>query len=248
MAFRYMPYMAWSATEQLPQIADAAAEMTVNATERGLQLMPVGPIASAGHMEILESYGTLEIHVDRHNDMWWVMPHTLGRSILEQWFNGAQQVSFVWDWQRIRGRRRSQYSRYTIDFDTMWQRNLDSGGTRKVKVVCVPTHMATATELGLQLTPYVPAASPGHGKLEIHMEFNDDIWWAMPQTDSDGILMQTFHGAQEVPFVWDWERIRGRRHSRYSRYIINFNTMRQHNLDSSKTRKVKVVYVLRCTA
>ena len=84
-----------------------------------------------------------EIHVDFNNGMWWAMPQVLSDSILEQWLNGAQQVSFIWDWQ---GTRRGSYrpdgaetsiNRYIIDFDTMHQRNIDNDRTRKVKVVGV---------------------------------------------------------------------------------------------------------------
>ena len=84
-----------------------------------------------------------EIHVEFSNDMWWAMPHELADSILETWTNGAQQVSFIWNWQ---GTRTGSYqpngadtsiNRYIIDFDTMQQRNIDNDRTRKVKVVCV---------------------------------------------------------------------------------------------------------------
>ena len=84
-----------------------------------------------------------EIHVDFNNGMWRAMPHELSDGILNQYNNGAQQVSFVWNWD---GTRWGSYqpdgadtslSRYSIDFDTMHQRNIDSGRTRKVKVVCV---------------------------------------------------------------------------------------------------------------
>ena len=46
--------------------------------------------------------GKLDIHVDFNNDMSWAMPHELSDSILEKWINGAQQVSFIWDWQATR--------------------------------------------------------------------------------------------------------------------------------------------------
>ena len=84
-----------------------------------------------------------EIHVDFNNDMWWAMPHELSDSILEKWTNGAQQVSFIWDWQATRkgsyqpNGTDTSINRYIIDFDTMHQRNIDNDSTRKVKVVCV---------------------------------------------------------------------------------------------------------------
>ena len=87
-----------------------------------------------------------EIHVSMSpikNDMWWAMPHELSDSILQQWYHGAQQVSFIWDWKAARkgsyqpDGAETSISRYIIDFDTMHQRNVDNDRTRKVKVVCV---------------------------------------------------------------------------------------------------------------
>ena len=86
---------------------------------------------------------TWEIHVEFNNGMWWAMPHDLSDGILNQWLNGAQQVSFVWNWEET---RRGSYrpdgaetsvNRYIIDFDIMQQRNIDNGRTRKVQVVGV---------------------------------------------------------------------------------------------------------------
>ena len=84
-----------------------------------------------------------EIQVAFNNGMWWAMPHDLSDSILDQWFHGAQQVSFVWDWGETRqGSYRpngadTSINRCIIDFDTMHQRNTDNDRTRRVKVVCV---------------------------------------------------------------------------------------------------------------
>ena len=133
--------------------------MTRSATEQPDVAMdsslavPAGParqIDSTGSVHAM-NLGTLpsvselqsEIHVDFYNGMWWAMRHDLSDPILDQWINGAQQVSFVWDWEET---RRGSYrpdgaetslNRYIIDFDTMRQRNLDNDRTRIVKVVCV---------------------------------------------------------------------------------------------------------------
>ena len=84
-----------------------------------------------------------EIQVSFNNDMWWAMPQELSDAILEQWTHGAQQVGYIWDWKTTRlgsyqpGGAQTSINRYIIDFDTMYQRNLDNNRTRKVKVVCV---------------------------------------------------------------------------------------------------------------
>ena len=116
--------------------------------------VPAGPACPTGSTDPVYApvhLGTLplvsqmkwEIHVDFNNDMWWAMPHELSDSILEKWINGAQQVSFIWDWQATRkgsyqpNGADTSINRYIIDFDTMHQRNVDNDRTRKVKVVCV---------------------------------------------------------------------------------------------------------------
>ena len=133
--------MTRSATEQ----PDVAMEFSF--------AVPAGParqIDSTGSVHAM-NLGTLpsvsqlkwEIHVDFNNGMWWAMPHDLSDRILDQWINGAQQVSFVWDWEET---RRGSYrpdgaetslNRNMIDFEIMRQRNLDNDRTRIVKVVCV---------------------------------------------------------------------------------------------------------------
>ena len=86
---------------------------------------------------------------------------------------------------------------------------------------------------------------------EIHMEFNNGMWWAMPHQLSDAILQQWRNGAQQVSFVWDWGNTRAGsfelhgEETSINRYIIDFNTLRQRNIDNDRTRRVKVVHVLR---
>ena len=97
-------------------------------------------VASSSEASCVVKY---EIHVGFNKGMWWAMPHDLSDSILEEWFNGSQQVSFIWDWKEsCRGSWQSDgaetsINRYIIDFDTMFQRNIDNERTRKVKVVCI---------------------------------------------------------------------------------------------------------------
>ena len=115
-----------------------------------VQAGPARQIGSTGSVHAM-NLGTLpsvsqlqwEIHVDFNNGMWWAMPHDLSDPILDQWINGAQQVSFVWDWEET---RRGSYrpdgagtslNRFMIDFAIMRQCNLNNDRTRIVKVVCV---------------------------------------------------------------------------------------------------------------
>ena len=88
-------------------------------------------------------------------------------------------------------------------------------------------------------------------KWEIHVSFDNDMWWAMPHELSDSILQQWHHGAQQVSFIWDWKATRKGSYqpdgaeTSISRYIIDFDTMYQRNVDNNRIRKVQVVGVLR---
>ena len=86
---------------------------------------------------------------------------------------------------------------------------------------------------------------------EIHVEFNNGMWWAMPHDLSDPIVREWMKGAQQVSFVWDWGNTRKGSYSpdgaetSHNRYIIDFDSMKQRNIDNDRTRTVKVVAVLR---
>ena len=219
----------WSATEQPDATMDSPGSMAL------LQGNPwSAPLSSC------------EIHVDFNNGMWWAMPHDLSHAILNEWSNGAHQVSFVWDWQATRqGSYQSNgdytsTSRYMIDFDTMYQRNLDNNRNRKVQVVCVDLQEAQGL---LQSNPTCSL------RWEIHVEFNNSKWWAMPHDLSHAILNEWSNGAHQVAFVWDWQATRQgsyQSHGDYtstSRYMLDFDTMHQPNQDNNRIRKVKVVLV-----
>ena len=86
---------------------------------------------------------------------------------------------------------------------------------------------------------------------EIHVEFDNGMWWAMPHDLSDPIVNEWMKGAQQVSFVWDWGKTRKGSYrpdgaeTSHNRYIIDFDSMQQRNIDNDRTRTVKVVAVLR---
>ena len=88
-------------------------------------------------------------------------------------------------------------------------------------------------------------------KWEIHVESKNGTWWAMPQVLSDAIVHAWTRGAQLVSYVWDWGDTRTGSYrpkdaaTTCNRYMIDFDTMLQRNVDNDRTRKVKVVCVLR---
>ena len=87
-------------------------------------------------------------------------------------------------------------------------------------------------------------------KLEIHVEIKNGMWCLMPYELSDAILEQWHNRAQKVPFSWYSKEIRSGSYrpdgaeTSINRYIIDFSTMRQRNLDNNRTRRVKIVAVL----
>ena len=129
--------MAGHATEQ-PAVAEPVYQGARPEQESQVSLF-VSPIAANATGRDLQ----MEIHVAFNNGMWWAMPHELSNGILEQWHNGAQEVTFVWDWQGTRPGSYQQdgastsFNRYSIDFRTFMQRNIDNDRTRRVKVVYV---------------------------------------------------------------------------------------------------------------
>ena len=88
-------------------------------------------------------------------------------------------------------------------------------------------------------------------KWEIHVEFNNGMWWATPHELSDSILERWTSGAQQVSFIWDLQATRKGSYQPdgedtcINRYIIDFDTMHQRNIDNDRTRRVKVVCVFR---
>ena len=124
---------------------------------------------------------------------------------------------------------------------------------------------ATDSTLAVPAGPAGPTGSTGSGRAmnlgtlplvtqmqwEIHVEFKNGMWWAMPHELSDAILHQWNNGTQEVSFIWDWQATRpgsfqpDGAETSINRYIIDFDTMYQRNVDNKRTRKVKVVCVLR---
>ena len=89
-------------------------------------------------------------------------------------------------------------------------------------------------------------------ELLLQVEFNNGMWWTMPQELSTGILQEWHGGAQQVGFVWDWQDDRMGSYTTpegkttiYNRYVIDFTTMCQRNIDNQRTRKVRIAYVVR---
>ena len=131
-------------TDGITTVTEQVEHMLICATnDTGVSATPVTHVDLPPNAATMLERLRQEIHVEFNNDMWWVMPDELSGGILNEWKNGALQVSFVWDWGDSRtgsyecNGEETSLSRYIIDFQTMMQRNTDNNRTRRVKVVCV---------------------------------------------------------------------------------------------------------------
>ena len=105
--------------------------------------------------------------------------------------------------------------------------------------------------------PEVAAAAnavlqPPDGNFEIHVKFNNQMWWAMPRELSDGLLQLWRNGFRNVSYVWNWEGTRPGSYvtpdgeeTPFNRYTIDFTTMQQRNSDRTGVRAIKIVQVVK---
>ena len=83
----------------------------------------------------------------------------------------------------------------------------------------------------------------------VELAFKNGMWWSLP-LDVSQRLLDMDRAGQDASYVWDWGRD-GRKgsyrphgeESQYSRYMINFETMVQTNIDNGRKRSLRVVWV-----
>ena len=86
-------------------------------------------------------------------------------------------------------------------------------------------------------------------QLRIQVEFSNGMWWEMPLQLSFELLEKKRQDFEEATFVWDWGDTRegsfapdGEKTS-VNRYVLNFRTMRQRNMDNC-TRRARIVHIV----
>ena len=88
-------------------------------------------------------------------------------------------------------------------------------------------------------------------ELLIEIEFGNGMWWTMPSDLSTPILTEWQNGSTEVAYVWEWENTRAGSYqpdgetTSINRYILDFTTMMQRNIDNDRTRKARIVRIVR---
>ena len=92
---------------------------------------------------------------------------------------------------------------------------------------------------------------PREGEFEIHVQFNNGMWWAMPRELSEQLLEVWRGGENQGSYVWDWGRARlgsyvdpNGEATSMNRYVIDFAAMLQRNTDNNRTRAIRIVQVL----
>ena len=91
-------------------------------------------------------------------------------------------------------------------------------------------------------------AQPGKVPI-IEVAFNNDMWWSIPQVMAQGLYEKYLHGEQDIGYTWDWvERRTGSwvhedQKTSINRYLINFDTRVQTNIDNGRLRTIRVAWV-----
>ena len=75
------------------------------------------------------------------------------------------------------------------------------------------------------------------------------MWWQMPSQLSAELLEKYHEGCEEASYIWDWKSKRegtwqmDGEPTSINRYIVNFRTMSQQNIDTHSVRRIQIVSV-----
>ena len=91
---------------------------------------------------------------------------------------------------------------------------------------------------------------PRQEKLEIHVESNHNMWWAMPHELSEDLLKNLRRGNDQCLYVWDWQNQRigaydeDREETTHVKYTVDFGEMRHRNIVNHRVDAIKIVEVV----
>ena len=80
------------------------------------------------------------------------------------------------------------------------------------------------------------------------VSFDNNLWWAIPAHTSKQIYEQYVNN-QDAGYTWDWGSSRAGswqpdgEETSINRYMIDFRTWEQRNLDNDRRRSVRLVWV-----
>ena len=110
--------------------------------------------------------------------------------------------------------------------------------------------MSGATEhVGIGAAEHVGIGAEEHKVPIVEVAFNHGLWWSIPQAMS-GELYEKYINGEDAGYTWDWGE-GGRAGSwkpdgeetTINRYVIDFATGVQTNLDNQRKRSIRIIWV-----
>ena len=118
--------------------------------------------------------------------------------------------------------------------------------------------MPVDTALALSLPWRSDSASAGQpGKIPIiEVAYKKDMWWSMPQELSQALYTKHLEGETGIGYTWDWgvgsptakrqrtgSWVPDGEETTINRYVIDFATMEQKNIDNGRLRSIRIAWV-----
>ena len=92
------------------------------------------------------------------------------------------------------------------------------------------------------------ATQPANFAIEV--SFGNDSWWQLPGEIADLIFITVRAGADLISFTYDWGYERENNYrladgtlTMLSRYMLDFTTMQQRDLDTGRIRTFRVIHI-----
>ena len=82
----------------------------------------------------------------------------------------------------------------------------------------------------------------------IEVAFKNDMWWSLPRGMSSEVY-ETYLQGEDGGYTWDWGDSRDGAWApegevtSINRYVINFITMEQRNLENGRLRSIRIIWV-----
>ena len=227
---------------------------------RGLERAPPGVDTEMWRKLFQPRQGKLEIHVEANHNTWWAMPHELSEGLLKNLRRGHDQGMYEWNWQGQgteydEDGEETTHVQYRVDFGAMREyiRSMDDDfGViyHRAQAIKIVERLASAAPPDVNPEVWRKICQPGQEKLEIHVELNHNMWWAMPHELSEDLLKNLRSGKKECFYAWDSQnQCTGSyeddgEETTHVKYKVDFGEMRHRNIVNHRADAIKIVEVL----
>ena len=199
------------------------------------------------------------IHVESNHNTWWAMPHELSEGLLKNLRRGNDQCIYEWNWQGQRtdydeDGEETTHVQYRVDFGAMREyiRSMEDFGVmyHRAQAIRIVELLASVAPPGVNTEMWRKIFQPRQEKLEIHVEFNHNMWWAMPHELSEDLLKNLRSGNIECFYAWDWQNQRtgsydeGGEETTHVKYTVDSGEMRHRNIVNHRAHAIKIFEVL----